>query len=107
VIATPDPAETAAFLSRLAGRPVTPDPAGGYALDLPHGRVRALDASAAQALVPDQRLPPAPCMAAITLRTEDGTRSVRALLAANRLDHRIVDDAVVVTGGGVAIRFVG
>jgi hypothetical protein len=107
VIATPDPAETAAFLSRLAGRPVTPDPAGGYALDLPHGRVRALNEPAAQGLMPGQTLPPAPCMAAITVRTDDATRSVRALLAGSRLDHRIVDDAVVVTAGGVAIRFVG
>src|SRR5947208_9394973 len=35
VLAVADPADTAARLSRLAGRPVTPDPAGGFALELP------------------------------------------------------------------------
>ena len=40
VLVVAEPAATAARLSRLAGRPVVPDPAGGYALDLPRGRVR-------------------------------------------------------------------
>ena len=42
VLAVAEPAVTAARLSRLAGRPVVPDAACGYALDLPRGRVRML-----------------------------------------------------------------
>ena len=42
MLAVPEPAETAARFSVLAGRPVAPDPAGGYALAMPQGRVRVV-----------------------------------------------------------------
>ena len=46
ILAVAEPAETAARLSRLAGLPVTPDPAGGFALELGRGLVRILPEAA-------------------------------------------------------------
>ena len=51
ILAVPDPADTAARLSRLAGRPVVPDPAGGFALPLSPGLVRILPAHALPAIL--------------------------------------------------------
>ncbi len=55
VLAVADPAETAARVSRLAGLPVTPDPAGGFVLTMPRGRVRMLPAEALGAVYPGGR----------------------------------------------------
>lgn len=46
-LTTATPAIMAARLSRTAGRPVVPDPAGGYALPLAEGRVRILPGNGA------------------------------------------------------------
>ena len=79
VLAVANPAETAARLSRLAGRPVTPDPAGGFALALSRGLVRVLDPDALGGVLPGVLPPALPFMAGIIVRTDDGAASARAL----------------------------
>jgi hypothetical protein len=101
------PAETAARLSRLAGRPVVPD-SGGFALELPRGRVRVL---------PPDLGPPgeggAPCLpwiGGLTLRTDDGNAALRAHLAGTGVSFADESGGVVVgegETGGVRLRFVG
>lgn len=101
ILAVPAPADSAARLSRLAGRPVVPDSAGGYALDLPRGAVRLLPAEACEVLAP-------PAIVALTLRTDDANAAITRLLADRALGHRVEDDTVIVPGplaGGVALRF--
>lgn len=63
ILAVPDPAPTAAWYSVLTGRPVVPDPDGGYALPLQTGRIHILPSTS----------PSAPLLAAITIRTGDQT----------------------------------
>ncbi len=61
VLAVPDPAETAARFSRLAGLPVVPDPAGGFALPMERGRVRMLPPEAVGAVYPGVAAPGRAC----------------------------------------------
>lgn len=105
VAVTASPAALAATWSVLAGWPAVPDPVGGYALPLPQGRIRML--SSATALCGDQPLPPAPCLAAVTLRTGDGNASVRHVLDRAGIGWEPVGDAVVTCAGGLALRFRG
>lgn len=79
LLATQHPADTAARLGRLSGRPVVPDPAGGFALPLHHGRVRVLHPSALAALLPGLPIPCLPFMAAITVRTDDAAAAARTI----------------------------
>ncbi len=79
VLAVANPAETAARLSRLAGRPVTPDPAGGFALALSRGLVRVLDPEALGGVLPGVLPPALPFMAGIVVRTDDAAAAARAL----------------------------
>lgn len=95
------PAEVAAFLSRLAGRPVVPDAAEGFALDLPQGRVRVLPA------LPGVPEAPRPRIAALGIRTDDGNAALLGRLQAGGIAHWIEDGAVCVEAGGVVLRFVG
>jgi len=53
ILAVEDAAASAARFALLAGRPLLPDPLGGYALDLPRGRVRLLPPDAVHALLPE------------------------------------------------------
>lgn len=88
------PAETAARLSRLAGLPVEPDPAGGYLLRLPGAaraagpfapametRVRVLTEAALAEVLPGVTPPASPFMAGMAIRTEDGGAAARRVLA--------------------------
>ncbi|MBW8269614.1 VOC family protein [Caldovatus aquaticus] len=88
------PAESAARLSRLAGLPVEPDPAGGFALALPGAagaagprapametRVRILTPEGLARVLPGMAPPALPAMAGMVLRTADGNAAVRRLLA--------------------------
>ena len=59
-LAVAEPAETAARFSRLVGCVVIPDPAGGFALDLAHGRVRLMP--------PDADAPAVPCIVGLSVR---------------------------------------
>lgn len=101
VLAVENPAETAARFSRLAGRPVAPDPAGGFALALPQGGVRILPPEALGVVMPGVVPPTLPFMAGISVRTEDGAGRVRALLP----DLVEVPGGVMARAGGAAIVF--
>jgi len=104
VLAVPSPAESAARFSRLAGCPVVPDPAGGYALSLSHGAVRLVPADAL-----DMAPLSAPAIIGVTLRTDDAGFAVRRLLSGAGIPHGVGDGAVTteaVFSGGVALRFV-
>jgi hypothetical protein len=102
VLAVPSPADSAARFSRLAGRPVAPDPAGGYALDLARGTIRLLPAEAWETPAP------VPSTVAVTLRTDDGNAAVLRCLADGAVAYRQQNDIVTVAAacaGGVAVRF--
>ncbi|MGE0415381.1 MAG: VOC family protein [Acetobacteraceae bacterium] len=96
------PAATAARLSTLAGWPVIPDPAGGYDLDLPRGRVRILPPEAR----PDATSLVLPRIAGLTLRTSDGNASLSQRLKDRHIPHRINDRIVELEAAGVMLRFV-
>src|SRR6185437_13308531 len=101
------PAEAAARFSRLAGRPVVPDPAGGFALPLPRGPVRLLPPDALGAVLPGAAIPSLPFIAGIAVRTDDPEQTAR-LLAQRGVPHvRLGDDVLVDAdqGAGTAIRF--
>lgn len=83
IVTVPEPAVTAAWYSVLAGRPVVPDPCGGYALPLPRGRVRLLPGSTA------------PHIASVTIRTSDGGAAARD----------IAGGAIQIEVAGVTLRF--
>jgi hypothetical protein len=104
VLVVAAPAESAARFSRLSGRPVVPDPEGGYALVLPRGRVRLLSTDLVEA-----KPPAMPSIVGVTLRTDDGGAAAAQLLAAAAVPHGVADGAVIaqaVAAGGVALCFV-
>jgi 4-hydroxyphenylpyruvate dioxygenase-like putative hemolysin len=99
----PSPAETAAQLSRLAGRPVVPGPEGGYALTLSSGRVRLLAAGATAA-----KPLAVPSIIGITLRTDDARAAVTRMLTDGAIPHDVAGDAVITradVSGGVSLHF--
>ena len=102
ILAVEDPAGTAARLSRLAGRPVVPDPAGGFALPLDHGRVRILPPATLPGVLPGLAVPTLPFMAGIVVRTADEAAAVRALVP----DLRHGPSGWTTQAGGAAIAFV-
>lgn len=94
VLASAAPAESAARLSRLAGLPLQPDPAGGYLLRLPGGeraagprapametRVRILPPESLAEVLPGLAIPCLPFLAGFVLRTGDGNAAAGRLLA--------------------------
>ncbi|MXP62999.1 VOC family protein [Roseomonas sp. M0104] len=106
VLAAPEPAATAAALSRLTGHPLEPDPVGGYALPLPRGRVRILPPEALGEVLPGVVAPALPFLAGFTVRTEDGNAAVRRLLAG--LPLREAPEGLMVPpelAGGAALVF--
>jgi hypothetical protein len=86
VMTAANPAAAAADLSRAAGVPVVPDPAGGFALRLARGEVRVL--ADLGAVFPGLASPSLPFVAGIVVRTADPAQAGR-----------------VATASGVAIRF--
>ena len=105
VLAVPRPAETAAYLSRLAGRPVVPDAASGYALTLPRGCIRLLPPAALASVFAGTLPPMLPWIAGMTLHTDDGNAALLGLLHERELPYRVAEDAVLVEGGGATLRF--
>jgi hypothetical protein len=94
ILCADNPADTAARLSRLAGLPLEPDPAGGFLLRLPGAaraagpkapaletRVRVLTPEALAIVLPGVAPPASPCMAGMVVRTADGAASARRILA--------------------------
>ena len=107
VLAVPDPAETAARFSRLAGLPVAPDVVAGFALPMPRGRVRMLPPEAIGKVYPGVTAPAVPSIVGFTLQTSDACVAVRPLLAG--LPHAAIGDGVLVmpeAAGGAALLFV-
>jgi hypothetical protein len=105
VLAVAEPAATVAWLSRLAGRPVVEDAAGGYVLDQPRGRVRILPPGALGAVFPDVAVPVLPWIAGITLSTDDANAALRHWLRDRAIPFRAAGDALLVQAGGVTLRF--
>jgi 4-hydroxyphenylpyruvate dioxygenase-like putative hemolysin len=104
VLSVPAPAESAARFSRLAGRPVVPDRSGGFALILPHGRIRLLSPDARETAPLS-----VPSIVGITLRTDDARTAITRLVATAAIPHDLADDVVTTrsgVSGGVALRFI-
>jgi hypothetical protein len=111
VILAADPAaESAARLSRLAGLPLTPDPAGGFQLTLPGLAgaagpeapeiptvVRILEPEALPRVLPGVAIPSLPFLAGMVVRTADGNAAVARLLAARGVP------AAPAPGGGLMV----
>ena len=122
VILAADPAaETAARLSRLAGRPLEPDPAGGFLLALPGATgaagpqapelrttIRVLEPEALPRVLPGVTIPTLPFIAGMVVRTADGNAAVRQLLAARGIDAVALGEELLVLpedAGGAALLF--
>jgi len=93
LLTSANPAGTAARLSRLAGLPLEPDPAGGYRLVLPGAAgaagpqapltqttLRILEEAAIPRLLPGVEVPCLPFMAGMVVRTGDGNAAARRVL---------------------------
>ncbi len=112
IVASDRPAESAARLSRLAGLPLEPDPAGGYALSLPAGRVRILPPDAVAALLPGVEAPALPAIVGIVLGAADlgATRRHLGHLPLREAPLTAKSGGVMVPpshAGGVALAFSG
>lgn len=102
ILAVERPANSAARLSRLAGRPVAPDPSGGFALALARGIVRLLPPEGLLAALPGVSAPAVPFIAAAVVRVDDEGRAVRALLGA---EGREVPGGLLADGDGGWVLF--
>ena len=103
VLASAEPAASAARLSRLAGLALEPDPAGGYALPLPRGRVRIVSPGGLADLLPGVTPPALPFIAGIVLRTEDGAAAARRILAGAAADGPLGLTVPPALAGGAAL----
>ena len=106
VLAVPDPAETASRFSRLAGVPVVPDPAGGFAMPMQRGRVRILPPDAVGAVFPGVVPPALPSIVGMVVATADRCAALRPFLAG--VAHEDVAGGVLVApkdAGGAALLF--
>ena len=106
VLVVPDPADTAARVSLLAGVPVVPDPVGGFALPLGRGRVRMVPPEALAAVYPGVVAPAIPCIAGMTIATADRCASLRPLL--DGISHHAAGQGILVlpdSAGGAAVLF--
>ena len=102
IIVAENPASSAARLSRLAGRPVVPDPLGGFALPLARGVVRLLPPEALPAALPGAAVSALPCVAGAVVRVNDDGAAIRALLGG---EGREVPGGVVAEVGGRCVLF--
>lgn len=122
VILAADPAaETAARLSRLAGQPLEPDPAGGFRLVLPgeagaagpeapemQTTLRILEPASLPLVLPGVAIPALPFIAGMVVRTADGNAAVRRLLAERDIPAEAVPEGLMVGpehAGGAALVF--
>lgn len=108
VLVSSTPAESAARFSLLSGRPVTPDPAGGFTLALPRGLVRILPPEALPSILPGVAIPALPFIAGITIRTDDANAAIRHLLGESEIAHQELADGILVDpaqAGGAALLF--
>ncbi len=105
ILVAPAPAETAARLSVLAGRPVQPDPAGGYVLSLQTGRLRILSPASWASQHPNRTAPTLPWIGGLTLATADGNAALHRLLTDRGIDHDQSPGLLQVEAAGVVFRF--
>ena len=105
ILVAPVPAETAARLSVLAGRPVQPDPAGGYVLPLQTGRLRILPPASWASLHPNRAAPTLPWIGGLTLNTADGNAALHRLLTDRGIDHDQSPGLLQVEAAGVVLSF--
>ena len=88
--------------------PVEPDPAGGFVLPLPSGRVRLLPPDALGNVFPGVAAPTLPYIAGITVRTDDANRAIEERARASGIAHRAVPDGLLIPpeeAGGAALLF--
>jgi len=110
VIVVEETAGAAARFSRLGGRPVVPDPSGGFVLDLPRGRVRLIPPAALDAAFPGVVAPCLPFISGLGLRTSDANAAIARIAAALGVALVVTACGVVVPPGmaaGVALHFFG
>jgi len=108
VLVSAAPAESAARFATLSGRRVMPGPAGGFFLELPRGLVRILPPEALPAALPGAAIPALPCIAGITITTDDGNVAIRRRIAERAIPHRQLPSGVLVdpaAAGGAALLF--
>jgi hypothetical protein len=108
IVAVAEPAETGARFSRLAGQPLVPDPAGGYALAFPGERVRLVAAKALAEILPGVAVPSLPFIAGLTVRTDDGNAAISRIVAEQSIRYRPASDGLLVdpsAAGGAALLF--
>lgn len=108
VLVSAAPAESAARFSALSGRPVVPDPSGGFALALPRGQVRILPPEALPAVFPEVAIPALPFIAGVTIVTDDANSAIRRLLDEGKIAHRELPGGILVgaaEAGGAALLF--
>ncbi|MGH7121012.1 MAG: VOC family protein [Acetobacteraceae bacterium] len=108
VLVSAAPAESAARFSVLAGRPVVPDPSGGFALVLPRGQVRILPPETLPAVFPGVAIPALPFIAGIVILTDDANLAIRRLLGEAGIAHQELSGGILVDSteaGGAALLF--
>ncbi len=93
------PEVTAAWFSRITGRPVTPDSNRGLALELATGAVRFLPPGA----IPTNLSPP--LIARLTLQTDDRNHALRTILSRHLVAHHIEADTVTLRQDDLMLRF--
>ena len=102
-------AETAARVGRLAGVPVVPDLAGGYAVALSRGVVRVLEVGGLERVLPGVGVPGGvgglPFMAGGVVRTEDGGEAARGVAARGGVALEAVPGGWMAMAGGAAVVF--
>ena len=105
VLVSADAAGSAARLSRLAGLPLEPDPAGGFAMPIGEGRVRILPPDSLPLLLPGVEPPSLPFHAGIVVRTADRNAAARRLLAGVAQEGPLGLTVPPAHAGGVALVF--
>ena len=101
VVVVDDPAARfAARLARAAGVPLGPDRATGYALKMGAGMVRVLQPEEAASVFPGLAVGHLPCIAGISLRTDDGCAAVAGMGIA-----RAVEGGWLAEAGGTQVLF--
>lgn len=108
ILVSAAPAESASRFSVLSGRPVVPDPSGGFALVLPRGQVRILPPETLPAVFPGMSPPALPFIAGVTILTDDANAAIRRLLGESEIAHQELPGGIFVEpaeAGGAALLF--
>ena len=93
-----EPAVTAAWFSRIAGRPIVPDPAGGFALEFPEGRIRMRASTGDEPIAP-------PWIRGLTLLTDDANAEISRVLSRAGIAHEREQATVITRVDDLVLRF--